>query len=54
MAKDATKKQIPDDELPPSLFDRIEEVVRIEDIVVMENGRARVMSHAPKLTTAAV
>jgi Xaa-Pro aminopeptidase len=26
--------------------------VRIEDIVVMENGKARVMSHAPKLTTA--
>ena len=28
--------------------------VRIEDIVVMENGKARVMSHAPKLTTANV
>ena len=28
--------------------------VRIEDIVVMENGRARLMSHAPKLTTAGV
>ncbi len=28
--------------------------VRIEDIVVMENGKARVMSHAPKLTTAAL
>ena len=27
--------------------------VRIEDIVVMENGRARLMSHAPKLATAA-
>jgi Xaa-Pro aminopeptidase len=27
--------------------------VRIEDIVVLENGRARVMSHAPKLATAA-
>ncbi|MEX0786386.1 MAG: Xaa-Pro peptidase family protein [Dehalococcoidia bacterium] len=26
--------------------------VRIEDIVVMEGGKARVMSHAPKLTTA--
>ena len=26
--------------------------VRIEDIVVMENGRARVMSHAPKLAMA--
>lgn len=28
--------------------------VRIEDVVVMENGKARVMSHAPKLKTAAV
>ena len=28
--------------------------VRIEDMVVMENGRARVMSRAPKLTTAGV
>jgi Xaa-Pro aminopeptidase len=28
--------------------------VRIEDVVVLENGKARVMSHAPKLTTAAV
>ena len=27
--------------------------VRIEDIVVLEDGRARVMSHAPKLATAA-
>jgi Xaa-Pro aminopeptidase len=27
--------------------------VRIEDIVVLENGKARVLSHAPKLTTAA-
>jgi Xaa-Pro aminopeptidase len=27
--------------------------VRIEDVVVMERGKARVMSHAPKLTTAA-
>jgi Xaa-Pro aminopeptidase len=26
--------------------------VRIEDVVVLENGKARVMSHAPKLTTA--
>lgn len=26
--------------------------VRIEDVVVLENGRARVMSHAPKLVTA--
>jgi Xaa-Pro aminopeptidase len=26
--------------------------VRIEDIVVMEHGKARVMSHAPKMTTA--
>ncbi len=26
--------------------------VRIEDVVVMERGKARVMSHAPKLTTA--
>ena len=26
--------------------------VRIEDVVVLENGEARVMSHAPKLTTA--
>ncbi len=29
MATDATKKQIADDELPPSLFERIEEVVLI-------------------------
>ena len=28
--------------------------VRIEDMVVLENGRARLMSHAPKLTTAGV
>jgi Xaa-Pro aminopeptidase len=28
--------------------------VRIEDLVVLENGRARVMSRAPKLTTAGV
>ena len=27
--------------------------VRIEDVVVLENGKARVLSHAPKLTTAA-
>ena len=27
--------------------------VRIEDIVVLENGKARLLSHAPKLTTAA-
>jgi Xaa-Pro aminopeptidase len=27
--------------------------VRIEDVVVLENGKARLMSHAPKLTTAA-
>ncbi len=27
--------------------------VRIEDIVVLENGKARVLSHAPKLVTAA-
>jgi Xaa-Pro aminopeptidase len=27
--------------------------VRIEDVVVLEQGRARVMSHAPKMTTAA-
>ena len=27
--------------------------VRIEDMVVLEQGRARLMSHAPKLTTAA-
>ncbi len=27
--------------------------VRIEDVVVLERGKARVMSHAPKLTTAA-
>ena len=27
--------------------------VRIEDMVVLENGKARVLSHAPKLTTAA-
>jgi Xaa-Pro aminopeptidase len=27
--------------------------VRIEDLVVLEDGRARVLSHAPKLTTAA-
>ena len=27
--------------------------VRIEDVVVMEQGKARVMSHAPKLSTAA-
>ena len=27
--------------------------VRIEDMVVLENGRARTLSHAPKLTTAA-
>ena len=27
--------------------------VRIEDVVVMERGKARVLSHAPKLTTAA-
>jgi Xaa-Pro aminopeptidase len=27
--------------------------VRIEDVVVLENGKARVMSHAPKMTTAA-
>jgi Xaa-Pro aminopeptidase len=27
--------------------------VRIEDIVVLENGKARVLSHAPKMTTAA-
>jgi Xaa-Pro aminopeptidase len=26
--------------------------VRIEDMVVLENGKARVMSHAPKLTVA--
>ena len=26
--------------------------VRIEDVVVLENGKARLMSHAPKLTTA--
>jgi len=26
--------------------------VRIEDMVVMENGKARLMSHAPKLITA--
>lgn len=29
MAADATKKWIPDDELPPSLFERIEEAVRM-------------------------
>ena len=29
MAADATKKQILDDELPPSLFERIEEAVRM-------------------------
>ena len=29
MATGATKRHVPDDELPPSLFDRIEEVVRI-------------------------
>lgn len=28
--------------------------IRIEDIVVLENGRARVLSHAPKLTPAGV
>ncbi len=28
--------------------------VRIEDMVVMENGKARVLSHAPKLSTAAL
>ena len=28
--------------------------VRIEDVVVMENGKARVLSHAPKLSTAEV
>jgi len=28
--------------------------VRIEDVVVLENGKARVMSHAPKLTTAGI
>jgi Xaa-Pro aminopeptidase len=28
--------------------------VRIEDVVVLEQGKARVMSHAPKLATAAV
>ncbi len=28
--------------------------VRIEDVVVLENGKARLMSHAPKLTTAGV
>jgi len=27
--------------------------VRIEDVVVLENGKARLLSHAPKLTTAA-
>lgn len=27
--------------------------VRIEDVVVLENGKARLMSHAPKMTTAA-
>ena len=27
--------------------------VRIEDVVVLEDGKARVMSHAPKMTTAA-
>jgi Xaa-Pro aminopeptidase len=27
--------------------------VRIEDVVVLEHGKARVMSHAPKMTTAA-
>ena len=25
--------------------------VRIEDVVVLENGRARVLSHAPKFET---
>jgi Xaa-Pro aminopeptidase len=28
--------------------------VRIEDVVVLEDGKARLLSHAPKLTTAAV
>ena len=28
--------------------------VRIEDMVVLKDGKARVMSHAPKLTTAAM
>ena len=28
--------------------------VRIEDVVVLENGKARLLSHAPKLTTAAL
>jgi len=28
--------------------------VRIEDVVVLENGKARLMSHAPKMTTATV
>jgi Xaa-Pro aminopeptidase len=27
--------------------------VRIEDMVVLENGKARVLSHAPKMTTTA-
>jgi Xaa-Pro aminopeptidase len=28
--------------------------IRIEDVVVLENGRARVLSHAPKLAPAGV